>query len=404
MTPETAFTNAKLKRLRIGIDGRTYLSKRVVSELFQSCSVSNGPYALRFDVRTIRGAFSSYHICNGGQEFRPVLPRSQVFPGMTAEVSMQALPLASFVSRIPSFVFTNLAKAKWVADRSRIESVHSEGAMIRIRVTQEHPLVDLHQYTLTARVSRYPGRCNQHGGVYLECNLRDYIGRTLEIRVCHNGLSQPEIQIDRSAGFEKIGLISFDGFRLSIIYGGGHRAVSTFYLNPPPKSLYGMSHPEKYKGPYIERIRGMVDETVLITSVRLKRKFEQMILHHGSSYDVGRIGAELAYVCAVRFLGLKKVVMEEPSKGGKDLYTMGKQYSIQARMIKETPKRTLDQEIQTELLSLANKLLRDFRYNPKMVAGYAILSFQDSFGRLKTVITRVPRVRGAALGPLVQEE
>jgi len=86
----------------------------------------------------------------------------------------------------------------------------------------------------------------------------------------------------------------------------------------------------------------MCSEALIVDSVKFKRRLEQTMLQTGSSYDQGRIGSEIAYLCGVRFLHLRNLVLEEPSKGGKDLYTLDRQTAVQARMLRDTPRRKLE--------------------------------------------------------------
>jgi hypothetical protein len=380
----------------IGLDGRAYFSgKKVLGQLrhdgvpqeLEDASPKL-PVAIKLRVRTPAGSFCSFHVYNGGSEFRPVLPKGKVAPGTTAVVLTEALPLDAFVSSIPPFQLTNSHLVKWFADRTVVESVSIQGPKLRIRLQQDHPLVKIRQFTLAAVLDRYPGRCNQRKGIYLQCHLMDYAGRPFGVRLCHDGLSQPEFEIDRGAGFERVSLISFDGLRLSFRY--GIRTTSTLYVVCPSEFVYEIHPPRKYSGDFLKLIRGLYREAASIDSVILKRRLERMMLQHGSSYDLGRIGSEIACLCAVKYLGLGSVVIEEPSKGGKDLYTADRQFALQARMLKETPSRGFKHEIQVELLSLVRKLRQDFAYNPGTIAGYAILSFVDKQNVIKTLLVQVP--------------
>lgn len=127
--------------------------------------------------------------------------------------------------------------------------------------------------------------------------------------------------------------------------------------------------------------------------MKLKRKLEQMMLRVGSSYDQGRIGTEIAFLCETNFLLLRNLVIEEPSKGGKDLYTFDRKVIMQARMIRDLPTKKLDDYIRSELLSLVRKLQQDFAYNPRARTGYALLSFLNANDTIKVLILQVPNAR-----------
>jgi hypothetical protein len=116
------------------------------------------------------------------------------------------------------------------------------------------------------------------------------------------------------------------------------------------------------------------------------------MLHHGSTYVVGRLGAEIAYVIADRKLGLKDVFLQEPSVGGRDLYTRDNTVAIQTRLLVDVDPADVLRTIQKQVLDLVDKLRQDYRHQPDMKDGYAILSFVDPIdGMLKIIIVEVPR-------------
>ena len=107
---------------------------------------------------------------------------------------------------------------------------------------------------------------------------------------------------------------------------------------------------------------------------------------------VRRLGSEIAYVIADRKLGLKDLVLEEPSVGGRDLYTRDNTVAIQARLLSYVSPAKLVATIQKELLNLVNKLGQDYENQPDMKDGFAILSYVDpTDGMLKSLIVEVPR-------------
>lgn len=304
-------------------------------------------------------------------------------------ISLERLPLSAFVPGIPQFDLVNRDLTKWVSDKTTIESLRLEGDILKIVINQEGPFAEFGPFELSAKVDKYPGRSNQRGGVYLECHISDYIGRKFAIRIRHDGLRQPQFQINRGAGFEAVTLLSYDGFRISFRY-GVHGTTSTLYLLKPSELVYELDSPAHYSGPYLELVKGMYTRALVVASVKFRRRLERMMFQKGSSYDQGRIGSEIAYICGEKFLGLRNLVLEEPSKGGKDLYTLGHRVAIQTRLLKNRPFKGLKDAIQIELLSLTRKLGHDFRYNPEMRIGYAILSFVEAGSNLKTLLLQIP--------------
>ncbi len=317
-------TYAKCKSIRIGRDGRTYISAQELGLYFKSESVdhivtpSNQILAFKITTYLQDGSFSSYHLYRGGREFRPVLSRNRLSPGQQARISLELLPLKSFIAGIPSFELANLDFTRWVADRVVAKSVsaHDDGEL-QIEFVQDHPLVDVADFVVRGSVDRYPGPSNQNKGVYLQFSLVDYIGRKWKLRIRHDGLKLPQFQIDRGAGCESVNLISFDGFRLTFRY-GRQGAMSTCYIRPPSEEVYGIGQTRNYSGRYLNLVQGVYSKALIIDDIKVKRTLERTMLKMGSIYDQGRIGSEIAYLCGVKCLGLRNLVIEEPSKGGKE--------------------------------------------------------------------------------------
>src|SRR5438034_11686461 len=74
----------------------------------------------------------------------------------------------------------------------------------------------------------------------------------------------------------------------------------------------------------------------MIDSVVPNRELERTMAYHGSSNDVGRIGAEIAYSVAKEKLGLKDVLMNEPARPGTDLFTKEGNVEMDAKMLQKT--------------------------------------------------------------------
>lgn len=169
---------------------------------------------------------------NRGQEFRPVLSRSKVLPGASLLISLENLSLQSFVSWIPSFELMNRDLTRWMADRVVVKPLSLERNILKIDFDQDSPYDNIKHFEIVATVERYPGRSNQLGGAYLQCHVTDYVGRNFEIRIRHNGVGLPQLQVNRGAGFEAVTLVSYDGFRLSWRY-SVYGTTSTVYLAGP---------------------------------------------------------------------------------------------------------------------------------------------------------------------------
>lgn len=121
------------------------------------------------------------------------------------------------------------------------------------------------------------------------------------------------------------------------------------------------------------------------------RDLEKAMLSYGTTYTLGRLGAEIAYVVGDKYLGLKNIILEEPSKGGRDLYTQDNTVAIQARLLTDFTQDSREKLVRQALFDLADKLQEDYRNQPQMRDGYAILSYLDADGSLKTIILEVPK-------------
>jgi len=113
----------------------------------------------------------------------------------------------------------------------------------------------------------------------------------------------------------------------------------------------------------------------------------------GSTYDLGRLGAEIAFTVGKEDLDLNNLILEEPSAGGADLHTADWSALMQARLLNvgnPTPD-VLASVLQQNLDQMVSKLGTDFHYHPSATAGYAVLSYTDGNGKITTIILVVPR-------------
>jgi hypothetical protein len=183
-------------------------------------------------------------------------------------------------------------------------------------------------------------------------------------------------------------MVSFDGSRLSFDYGD---STPVIYLKPPSESIYKVGMMSDYAGSYLQAVEGKYTRAYQIDNVEILRDLERDMFANGGKHDLGRLGAEIAYVVADKSLGLKNIVLEDPAKGGRDLYTQDNSVAIQARLLTDFTKDSRETLIQKALYDLADKLQQDYRNQPQMRDGYAILTYLDSDGTLKTIVLDVPR-------------
>jgi hypothetical protein len=185
--------------------------------------------------------------------------------------------------------------------------------------------------------------------------------------------------------------ICSDGVGLKIVSdsGGSAIAVSKVYLKKP-SSLYtpGSFVPGEDYG-----VPG-VSQTYQIDHVTLNRELERSILKSQSKYDIGRVGAEIAYMVAEKNLHLDGIDMPEVSQGGVDLYTADGKAIMQARMLANPLDLGADLHatLAGQLFQMVGKLRTDFQYHDAATTSYAILSYRDpTTNVVKTIVAVVPR-------------
>ena len=84
--------------------------------------------------------------------------------------------------------------------------------------------------------------------------------------------------------------------------------------------------------------------------------------------------------------------MNEPARPGTDLFTKDGKVVMQARMLQRTADETSGQmgtDVETQLMALIGQLGIDFKNHTEATAGYAILSYIDSDGVIKTIVLEV---------------
>jgi len=120
------------------------------------------------------------------------------------------------------------------------------------------------------------------------------------------------------------------------------------------------------------------------------RGLEEKMLHHGTFYDHGRLGAEIAYTIAKSLFPNKDFVLPEISKGGRDLFSTDDAVSVRARLIYDFSQfRPAEPEevLELQLGSMLRKLAQDYAYNPKMPIGVASLSYFTCQKQLQAVVS-----------------
>lgn len=352
--------------------------------------VPNEAQAFKITIHQGTELLSSYHVYNGGNTFGPAIPEEQGSPGDVVSVSFELLSEDSFVESIPSFELTNQGNTPWVANQVVAEDFSVVGDTFTMNVVQDSPYVNVGGFSVTGIVDNYPGSSLQYGGVFLQFRVTDYLGRTTEMRLQFDGFSSPNLQILKSSTVSRVSMVSYDGFRLSVVYASKYK-LATIYVKPPSSDIYALGGMNAYSGEYLTQVTGKYSAAYQIDNVVMLRELENNMLEHGSAYDYGRLGAEIAYVVADEKLGLKDVVIQEPSANGRDLYTQDDTVAIQARLLVNINPAERNSVIQSALLGLVKKVQQDYANQKQMTNGYAVLSYVDGDGSVKTLVLEVPK-------------
>ena len=196
--------------------------------------------------------------------------------------------------------------------------------------------------------------------------------RPRALRIYHCGHHRSWLSLQGGMGFERVYLLSFDGVRLRFITRAGSEFSAATLYTCNPSALYTVRNT-------LPRDHGLgIHLKPQVVQIRVKRLLESAMLQSIATYAHGRLGAEMAYTIAVTKLGLRDVVLFEPSTGGKDLYTKDGRVMIQARLLTEPgplqPER-LRRTIRIQVARLMRKLGQDFAHNPGARIGYAVLSY-----------------------------
>lgn len=200
---------------------------------------------------------------------------------------------------------TNVGNLNWLANEAIVSGTSLVGDELTIDVLQDCPFNDIGEFRVKGTVSRFPGSSPRYGGIFLQFRVSDYIGRMSELRIQFDGFSSPTLQILRRGSFYKANLISFDGFRLSVLYSSGNFAA-TIYLKAPSSEIYALADMKPFSGHYLLQLEGRHSSAFRIDSIALLRNLERNILGRRFEYDVGRLGAEIAYMIATEVQTTKR--------------------------------------------------------------------------------------------------
>ena len=327
--------------------------------------------------------YSEYH---GGATWGPSMPSELASPGEELTVGIHVLTTDEFVKNLSPATLANEQGFRLMPTAVELSKFRLSGDMVEIQVTQElgEPAST---FTLSGRIVQ-PLDIH-YGDVYLQVEMKDYFGQTRDFKIHHDGHTPPWLGIEAGSGFPRVSFLTFDGVRLRVVYvlSQNDINIATIYLGDP-SILYTFGEITNV----LPIDTGGAKSALLITKVTFNRQMENSMLGMDSDYVHGRLGAEIAYSYAKSKLGLTDVVLAEISKGGKDLYTNDGKVVIQARFLTVTEvlsTQKVKDLLGAQLNDLVTKLRQDFQNNDKATTGYAVLSYVDNDGVIKTLVVEV---------------
>ena len=332
----------------------------------------------------------SYHTYEGGSSWTAKLPQTCRANGAKMEVSIQVLSPEAFVRNLKWFSYPPDAPLGLPYSTVQAKAFMLTAASFEIVFFQTPPIEGTDRFKLRGKTSRKL-RCKAKSA-NLRFEVSDFFGLRRTLALHHDGQNSPILRIKANGQFYTVSSVHFDGVRLRVRfqYKKWNPNVVTMYL-ASPDSLYSLKGLQNIE---CGSLGSGIRRALLVRKVESVRELERSILKHGTNYSVGRLGAEIAYCVATRILGLRRVILNEPSRGGKDLFTLDNAAVIQSRLLTRTQFKAGQQrvfDIRRELQRMVRKLGQDFRYNPAAIVGYAIISYLTRTNEIQSIVAEVPR-------------
>jgi hypothetical protein len=338
-------------------------------------------------VRYLESGKVVYHRYEGGPIWMATVPNDIGKPGSRFNVSIEVLRTDEFVENIPPLNLRNDAGFTWLPDRCQVLRI-SQGNTLRMAVQQQPPVEGISKFDVLMKPAETlgfgPGK-----GCFLETTLEDVFGHPRKARIYHDGHSTASIGLRQGRKYPKVSFLSSDGIRLRIAYGSPQVRVASIYLSDP-SSLYHIERIAQFQSLNLKRLPLTPLDSYRIS---VARQTESKMLLSKYRYPHGRIGSEIAYSIAVHELGLKDLVLNDPSDGGADMITEDGKFLFENRLVTITqvmPQETLERQIAFELGRLERRLRSDFVFYRSAEVGYAFLSFLELDG-LGTMVFEMER-------------
>jgi len=310
----------------------------------------------------------AYHRYVGGKNWVPTAPKRIGGPGEAFTINLRRQTLPDFLDGFPSISYANDLSKAWVSDLAKV-GMKWDGDKVSMTISEE-PAIGEAPFVLCGRL--LGGLDYQPDAIFTDLEVKDAFSMGRLMRLYHDGEDSAwiGIQVARRCFFRVI-YPSFDGIRLRLVYDYTKGVSTTTIYQKEPSSLY--SSGDLVEANALAFGKGL-SGVMAVDEIRPLRPLEQAILRHGNRYEVGRVGAEIAYTILQKRFGHKDLVIMEPAKGGKDLFTKDGTVIAQSRLLAHYGQSWLNSQIQRHMKQMTRKLGVDFRYNRKAEVGYAVLS------------------------------
>jgi hypothetical protein len=330
-----------------------------------------------------------FHRYAGGPSWSPRVPSEIAKSGDVSTVTVEVLTPERFIEAIPQLTFIGPDQTPWTATVSAMGDLELLGNRLRAQVVQDPPVEKISGFEMSGEREESLGFVK--GTFFLEFRIVDVFGNRRHLRLYSDGRMQAWLGLKSGGGFRHVRAISSDGTRLRIGIGpdASRTDFSTIYVDDP-SSIYSLGEMrEKLAVCQTAKARRVYQ----IEGTKPLRMLERVIIQRGNKYDSGRIGAEIAYAISKCKFGLEEIVLVEPAKGGRDLYTRDGRAVMQSRMLRMTDQpfgRPRSEILRYELDQMIWKLtMQDFPNNPSARVGYAMLSYSDGADLITTTVLEV---------------
>ncbi len=313
-----------------------------------------------------------YHRYEGKDVWVPSAPTRVGKPNDTLTIDVTHLNGQSFLDGLPEIVLRNRKRLAWMADEARLTKAF-EGRRVELRLKQEPAIEGAEGVDLPAESIGKLGVKNSIG--FIDLSFLDVFRVPVVIRLNHDGNKRAFLGVRMHRKNFRVRFMSFDGVRLRFLYRYYPGLSSTTVYLKEPSLLYRLGELTELPLDYYNI--AAVDKISLVESVKPLRKLEAEMVNHGSNYETGRLGAEIAYAIVGEKFGYKQSVLQEPARKGVDIYTRDRKVVVEARFIIKVEPDDLKTQIERDMMQMVRKLRRDFRYNSEAVVGYAVLSYLD---------------------------